>query len=145
MVLTFIFSPPFSFLPASLLAQPLGLRHPLHPPINAFPLFHYFQIVHLKSHPHPPYTRKHTRTRTICRGSASGRRASTFINLSPRNSARDCPLIQEKSQGKLVLKHFYAEMRVLSKLRHPNIITVMGAIMRSTHPMLVMELCDHGR
>jgi hypothetical protein len=36
------------------------------------------------------------------------------------------------------------EMRVLSKLRHPNVTTVMGAVMpdavRRIEPLLVMEL-----
>ncbi len=36
-------------------------------------------------------------------------------------------------------------MRTLSRIRHPNIITVMGAVIRTKDPMLVMELCEHGR
>lgn len=41
--------------------------------------------------------------------------------------------------------HFIREMRHLSKLRHPCITTVMGAVLeRGVDPMLVMEYCDHG-
>ncbi len=37
------------------------------------------------------------------------------------------------------------EMRVLSRLRHPCITTVMGAVISSIHePMLVMEYMDYG-
>mmetsp|Transcript_28762 Transcript_28762/g.81107 ORF Transcript_28762/g.81107 Transcript_28762/m.81107 type:complete len:526 (+) Transcript_28762:3905-5482(+) len=39
---------------------------------------------------------------------------------------------------------FVAEMRHLSKLRHPNITTVMGAVLDSKDPLLVMEYMDHG-
>jgi hypothetical protein len=44
-----------------------------------------------------------------------------------------------------VYRHFIAEMRTLSRIRHPNIITVMGAVIRTKDPMLVMQLCEHGR
>lgn len=39
---------------------------------------------------------------------------------------------------------FMKEMRHLSKLRHPCITTVMGAVVGKTEPMLVMELMHHG-
>jgi serine/threonine protein kinase len=40
---------------------------------------------------------------------------------------------------------FIREMRLLSKLRHPCITTVMGAVIGSgEEPLLVMELMDHG-
>ncbi|CAB9500762.1 activated protein kinase catalytic subunit alpha-1 [Seminavis robusta] len=40
---------------------------------------------------------------------------------------------------------FVKEMRYLSKLRHPCITTVMGAVIDSkSEPMLVMELMEHG-
>ena len=42
-------------------------------------------------------------------------------------------------------KDFIREMRLLSKLRHPCITTVMGAVLDGVHePMLVMEYMDHG-
>jgi serine/threonine protein kinase len=43
-----------------------------------------------------------------------------------------------------LLQDFVAEMRVLAKLRHPNITTVMGAVMDASCPMLVMENMEHG-
>ena len=40
---------------------------------------------------------------------------------------------------------FVDEMRLLSRLRHPCITTVMGAVMDSKHePLLIMERMDHG-
>ena len=40
---------------------------------------------------------------------------------------------------------FVEEMRTLSKLRHPCITTVMGAVVdKRTEPMMVMELMDYG-
>jgi len=51
-------------------------------------------------------------------------------------------------EGKLqkkLRKEFVAEMRYLSKLRHPCVTTVMGAVIAKKHdPMLVMEYMDHG-
>lgn len=42
-------------------------------------------------------------------------------------------------------KDFIKEMRLLSKLRHPCITTVMGAVIAKTEePMLVLEYCEHG-
>lgn len=43
-------------------------------------------------------------------------------------------------------QEFMDEMRVLSRLRHPAITTVMGAVVNRSHdPMLVMEYMDYGR
>lgn len=40
---------------------------------------------------------------------------------------------------------FINEMRLLSRLRHPCITTVMGAVIQLSHePMLVMEYCQYG-
>jgi len=40
---------------------------------------------------------------------------------------------------------FILEMRQLSKLRHPNITTIMGAIVtKKEEPMMIMEYMDHG-
>ncbi|KAL3928934.1 MAG: hypothetical protein SGBAC_012428 [Bacillariaceae sp.] len=41
-------------------------------------------------------------------------------------------------------QRFMEEMRVLSTLRHPNITTMMGAVLDGDDPMLVMEFMDHG-
>ena len=43
------------------------------------------------------------------------------------------------------VRHFVEEIRLLSKLRHPSITTVMGAVISSTsEPMLVMEHMHFG-
>jgi serine/threonine protein kinase len=47
------------------------------------------------------------------------------------------------AQRRKMKKEFIDEMRYLSKLRHPCITTVMGAITKG-EPMLVMEYMDHG-
>ena len=40
---------------------------------------------------------------------------------------------------------FVEEMRLLSRLRHPCITTVMGAVLDRKHePLLIMERMDHG-
>ena len=42
-------------------------------------------------------------------------------------------------------KDFIQEMRTLAKLRHPSIMTVMGAVIgQHEDPMLIMEYCEHG-
>lgn len=53
-----------------------------------------------------------------------------------------CPWFSERAR-----RHhaFEAEMRVLARLRHPCITTVMGAVVARRHePMLVMEYMDYG-
>ncbi|EDQ85134.1 uncharacterized protein MONBRDRAFT_34366 [Monosiga brevicollis MX1] len=42
-------------------------------------------------------------------------------------------------------KEFITEMRLLSKLRHPNIVTVMGAVTeKGQEPLLILEHMEHG-
>ncbi len=45
-----------------------------------------------------------------------------------------------------LVRDFVREMRTLSKLRHPNIVTVMGAVLKANrsalNPLLVMELME---
>lgn len=42
-------------------------------------------------------------------------------------------------------EEFQSEMRILARLRHPCITTVMGAVVTRTHdPMLVMEYMEYG-
>lgn len=49
--------------------------------------------------------------------------------------ARFCPCFSEQARQEAA---FIAEMRVISRLRHPNIRTVLGAVISHTHePMLV--------
>ena len=49
-------------------------------------------------------------------------------------------------KGRVSLKgNFIREMRQLSKLRHPCITTVMGAVIeKGMPPMIIMEYMDHG-
>lgn len=49
----------------------------------------------------------------------------------------------EAQVWKRMKKEFMEEMRYLSKLRHPCITTVMGAVTKG-EPMLIMEYMDHG-
>ena len=59
----------------------------------------------------------------------------------PRNTA----LLRKRNEYALLKANFITEMRRLSKLRHPSITTVMGAVVRhNQEPMLVMECMDHG-
>eukprot|EP00977_Amphora_coffeiformis_P009546 scaffold2204_cov166-Amphora_coffeaeformis.AAC.6 len=56
--------------------------------------------------------------------------------------ARLCPWFDEQTIRE---NEFLTEMRVLARLRHPCITTVMGAVVTTTHdPMLVMEYMDYG-
>ena len=53
-----------------------------------------------------------------------------------------CPWFNEEARRQ---EEFMKEMRVLSRLRHPCITTVMGAVVTHTHdPMLVMEYMEYG-
>lgn len=43
-------------------------------------------------------------------------------------------------------KALFREMRIVTKLRHPNIVQTMGAVIqKGTPPMLIMELMQNGR
>jgi serine/threonine protein kinase len=67
-------------------------------------------------------------------------------------SSSEIPLAKTTRKSRLAQKEFaklkadfIREMRLLSKLRHPCITTVMGAVISSVEePLLVMELMDHG-
>ena len=62
------------------------------------------------------------------------------LKQAPTSTAR----VSGKQYSKLK-DDFIHEMRLLSKLRHPCITTVMGAVIESgQEPLLVMELMDHG-
>ena len=63
------------------------------------------------------------------------------ITLSWRQRLLPCMYTAEQ----VMRAHFVDEMRLLSRLRHPCITTVMGAVMDKTHePLLVMERMEHG-
>jgi serine/threonine protein kinase len=71
---------------------------------------------------------------------SAGANAFDALKLAPTSSAR----VSAKQYAKLKAD-FIHEMRLLSKLRHPCITTVMGAVIESgQEPLLVMELMDHG-
>lgn len=53
-----------------------------------------------------------------------------------------CPCLSKQARQK---EEFVAEMRLLSRLRHPNITTIMGAVISPfQEPVLVMEYMDYG-
>mmetsp|Transcript_15045 Transcript_15045/g.34239 ORF Transcript_15045/g.34239 Transcript_15045/m.34239 type:complete len:1000 (-) Transcript_15045:932-3931(-) len=57
-------------------------------------------------------------------------------------AARMCPWFSGEARREA---EFMSEMRILSRLRHPCITTVMGAVVSNAHePMLVMEYMEHG-
>eukprot|EP00980_Cylindrotheca_fusiformis_P005534 scaffold1172_cov115-Cylindrotheca_fusiformis.AAC.9 len=68
-------------------------------------------------------------------GTASGtlRKKSFFAMLCPR-----CDETTRRQQD------FLVEMRLLSRLRHPCITTIMGAVMTGSEPMMVMECMENG-
>jgi serine/threonine protein kinase len=56
--------------------------------------------------------------------------------------ARFCPWFSPQVRKE---EEFMSEMRVLARLRHPCITTVMGAVISRSHdPMLVMEYMEYG-
>jgi serine/threonine protein kinase len=72
------------------------------------------------------------------RTSASGGKVFGFKTISKS-------LFGSGDEYSRLKKDFIAEMRHLSKLRHPCITTVMGAVISTKfEPMLVMEYMDHG-
>jgi serine/threonine protein kinase len=59
-----------------------------------------------------------------------------------RNSLKSClPRCDDHSKRQ---QEFVTEMRLLSRLRHPCITTVMGAVMSTYAPMMVMEYMENG-
>ncbi|CAB9524010.1 activated protein kinase catalytic subunit alpha-1 [Seminavis robusta] len=72
-------------------------------------------------------------------GSASGSHNSSSTKTVV---AFFCPWLDEHARRK---HEFELEMRLLSRLRHPCITTVMGAVMsRGCEPMMVMEYMENG-
>ncbi|KAG7351597.1 adenylate and guanylate cyclase catalytic domain containing protein [Nitzschia inconspicua] len=60
-------------------------------------------------------------------------------------ASKVCPLWLQFDQHARLKKDFIVEMRLLSRLRHPCITTVMGAVIAPTvDPMLVMEYMEYG-
>jgi len=76
-----------------------------------------------------------------------GFKSNAFTESDPQGSGKMwTPSAMNKNKLQKKLRNdFIAEMRYLSKLRHPCITTVMGAVLKKKHdPMLVMEYMDHG-
>jgi class 3 adenylate cyclase len=85
------------------------------------------------------YQGRESRYNASILGNASGTQgASTTKTVI----AALCPWFDENARRQ---QEFMVEMRLLSRLRHPCITTVMGAVMtRGTEPMMVMEYMDNG-
>ena len=72
----------------------------------------------------------------------SGRKGQASDSWKKRLQAS---LFGEGDEFEHLKQDFVAEMRHLSKLRHPCITTVMGAVIsKKSEPMLIMEFMDHG-
>ncbi|CAJ1970011.1 unnamed protein product [Cylindrotheca closterium] len=76
-----------------------------------------------------------TRTNLSLLGTASGGTTSRSIKT------KLLPWCDETAKRH---KEFRTEMRLLSRLRHPCITTVMGAVMTGSDPMMVMEFMENG-
>jgi serine/threonine protein kinase len=92
---------------------------------------------------------KHNETLMILQSvSVGGRSGSTGGNTSRsigKGVAHRLPLWMRFDKQAMLRKDFLNEMRLLSRLRHPCITTVMGAVIAPrTDPMLVMEFMDYG-
>ncbi|CAJ1945944.1 unnamed protein product [Cylindrotheca closterium] len=77
-----------------------------------------------------------TRSKLHILGHASG--ASTTPKSLRSKLLYRCDETYQRQQ------EFKAEMRLLSRLRHPCITTVMGAVMAGDSPMMVMECMENG-
>jgi len=81
----------------------------------------------------------------------SGHHSGSLLNSGSNSGSRSRWRLSRVLQSTLsdehtcMKKEFVKEMRLLSKLRHPNIVTVMGAVIDNVHePMLVMEYMQNG-
>eukprot|EP00547_Thalassionema_nitzschioides_P016529 CAMPEP_0194240680 /NCGR_PEP_ID=MMETSP0158-20130606/6778_1 /TAXON_ID=33649 /ORGANISM="Thalassionema nitzschioides, Strain L26-B" /LENGTH=1190 /DNA_ID=CAMNT_0038975425 /DNA_START=76 /DNA_END=3648 /DNA_ORIENTATION=+ len=80
----------------------------------------------------------------------TGTKSSTFNNNNTWKIKHLSLVLLDTKQNRLqttLRNDFIAEMRYLSKLRHPCVTTVMGAVITAAKhdgPMLVMEYMDHG-
>ncbi|CAJ1963239.1 unnamed protein product [Cylindrotheca closterium] len=78
---------------------------------------------------------------------ATKNRAEPQPALSTRNitaSSKSMMMTKGAANSRKTKQLFMDEMRVLSTLRHPNITTMMGAVIDGSEPMLVMEFMEHG-
>jgi len=73
------------------------------------------------------------------------RRSTSSKDSKGSSERRSRWRIRYHSEYALLCSDFIVEMRHLSKLRHPCITTVMGAVIsKKEEPMLVMEYMEHG-
>eukprot|EP00529_Nitzschia_sp_RCC80_P008017 CAMPEP_0113500784 /NCGR_PEP_ID=MMETSP0014_2-20120614/32547_1 /TAXON_ID=2857 /ORGANISM="Nitzschia sp." /LENGTH=1271 /DNA_ID=CAMNT_0000395211 /DNA_START=158 /DNA_END=3973 /DNA_ORIENTATION=+ /assembly_acc=CAM_ASM_000159 len=82
---------------------------------------------------------------TVSRSSGpnhTSRMASGMASKKSRVTARTRRT--EAATLKMLKKDFIEEMRHLSKLRHPCITTIMGAVTAGDTPMIVLEYLEHG-
>ncbi len=79
-------------------------------------------------------------------GSRSGTISWSKMGLmSGKTRSRQNSVASDYQNYRKMREDFVEEMRYLSRLRHPCITTVMGAVMeKDEDPMLVMEFMDHG-
>ena len=79
----------------------------------------------------------HSGSLSLNSGSNSGSRSRWRVSRVLQSTLSD--------EHTCMKKEFVKEMRLLSKLRHPNIVTLMGAVIDNVHePMLVMEYMQNG-
>jgi serine/threonine protein kinase len=83
---------------------------------------------------------------TSISGTQSGTTSwSNVGSLSGLTKYRKNSVASDYQNYRKLREDFVEEMRYLSRLRHPCITTVMGAVMeKDEDPMLVMEFMDHG-
>ena len=78
-------------------------------------------------------------------GPVQGTGFQTLIDMDIKRSWMQRLLPCMYNADQVMRAHFIDEMRLLSRLRHPCITTVMGAVMDKTcEPLLVMERMEHG-
>eukprot|EP00980_Cylindrotheca_fusiformis_P000763 scaffold183_cov112-Cylindrotheca_fusiformis.AAC.2 len=91
--------------------------------------------------------KRHSGSGSVAESGSMGQSVSSFSVLQCTSDGKKSTIAigsLESSRSKL-RKNFIKEMRVLSKLRHSCIATIMGAVLeRGSEPMLIMEYMDHG-
>jgi len=94
----------------------------------------------------PPPVKSKIGVTQIFEGTTSAQKSVIDIKGVNSGSTGDTSSIPGSSKSYEALKlDFILEMRAISKLRHPSITTIMGAIVsRKEEPMMIMEYMDHG-
>ena len=68
----------------------------------------------------------------------------SLLSVSTKSVTKGSTHRHRKRRHEKMKQDFVIEMRQLAKLRHPNITTVMGAVLSRQEPMLVMEYMQNG-